>query len=44
MHADANGNIARKARNAARILDGSELGQVTFESSNDRSKVKPSSG
>ena len=37
--ADTTGNTARKARNAARLLDESELGQVTFESSNDRSKV-----
>ena len=39
MCADTAGNIARKARNAARLLDESELGQITFESSNDRSKV-----
>ncbi len=43
MRADSDGNIAKKARNAARLLDGSELGQITFESTNDRSKVGHSS-
>ncbi|CAK0756273.1 hypothetical protein CVIRNUC_002441 [Coccomyxa viridis] len=36
---DSSGSIAKKARSAARLLDGSELGEITFESSNERSKA-----
>ena len=39
LRADSSGSIAKKARNAARLLDGSELGEITFESSNERSKA-----
>ena len=39
LHADSSGSIAKKARSAARLLDGSELGEITFESSNERSKA-----
>ena len=39
LHADSSGSIAKKARNAARLLDGSELGEIIVESSNDRSKA-----
>ena len=39
LHADSSGSIAKKGRSAARLLDGSELGEVTFESSNERSKA-----
>lgn len=40
MTADSDGSIAKRARNAARLLDGSELGHIVFESTNDRSKVR----